>query len=43
MPPGEYTIRVGIYHPDNGLRLRVTSASAGAGDYVELGTVETAP
>lgn len=43
VPPGEYTLRLGIYHPDNGLRLRVTGTPAGAGDYVELGTVEIGP
>lgn len=42
-PPGKHTLRLGIYHPDSGLRLRVTGTPAGAGDYVELGAVEIAP
>jgi hypothetical protein len=36
LPPGRYSLRVGLYLPDSGERLRV----AGAGDSVELGPVE---
>jgi hypothetical protein len=33
---GEYTIRVGIYSPATGLRLRVLNAAEGSGDYVTI-------
>ena len=34
--PGEYSIRVGIYNPASGLRLRVLSAAESGGDYVTI-------
>lgn len=34
LPPGDYSIRVGIYSQASGLRLRVISAPEGSGDYV---------
>ena len=39
-PPGELTIRVGIYRPDNGLRLRVVDAANSGPDYVIVGRVQ---
>lgn len=39
LPPGTYQVRIGIYHPVNGLRLRVTQGSL-APDYVVVGEVE---
>lgn len=38
---GRYQVRVGIYNPSSGLRLRVTSGSP-AGDYTLVGRVEVA-
>ncbi len=34
LPPGQYTIRVGIYNPASQLRLPVISAAESGGDYV---------
>lgn len=39
LPPGRYQVRIGIYHPVNGLRLRVTQGSL-IPDYVIVGEVE---
>jgi hypothetical protein len=36
LPAGAYTVRVGIYHPDNGLRLRLIAGSDTGPDYVDL-------
>lgn len=36
-PPGNYVIRVGIYHPDHGQRLRVTDGAEVGPDHVVLG------
>ncbi len=41
-PPGDYTIHIGLYRMDNGLRLRVTSGSDGP-DYGSIGTVRVEP
>jgi hypothetical protein len=40
-PPGEYEVRIGIYNPANGLRLRVTEGSD-APDYAVIGRVTVA-
>ncbi len=42
LPPGTYEVRVGIYHPGNGLRLPVTAGGETGPDYVVVGrfTVE---
>jgi hypothetical protein len=40
--PGEYEVRIGIYNPANGLRLRVTEGSS-APDYAVIGHVTVAP
>src|SRR5574341_1454923 len=37
LPPGEYEVRVGIYHPDSGLRLPVTEAAEKGPDYTIIG------
>jgi hypothetical protein len=37
LPPGRYEVRLGIYHPDSGLRLPVTGG-ADSGDSVVIGT-----
>jgi hypothetical protein len=42
LPPGEYEIRLGIYHPESGLRLPVLSAAEAGPDYVLLGRVTVA-
>jgi hypothetical protein len=42
-PPGELTIRVGIYRPDNGLRLRVVDAANAGPDYVIVGRTQVLP
>jgi hypothetical protein len=42
MPPRTYQVRAGIYHLDNGLRLRVTQGSP-APDYVLVGEIEVLP
>jgi hypothetical protein len=42
LPAGAYTVRVGIYHPDNGLRLRVIAGSDTGPDYVNLTQVVVA-
>lgn len=44
IPPGEYEIRAGIYHPASGLRLLAASDSGAANDHVVIGrlVVETA-
>ncbi|MEJ2149987.1 MAG: glycosyltransferase family 39 protein [Chloroflexota bacterium] len=39
MPPGEYEVRIGLYHPVNGLRLRVTGGQEVAPDYVVFGRI----
>lgn len=39
-PAGIYEIRVGIYEPNSGLRLRVTESPSDAPDYVVAGTIE---
>jgi 4-amino-4-deoxy-L-arabinose transferase-like glycosyltransferase len=39
LPPGTYEVRVGIYHPGNGLRLPVTSGDEAGPDYVVVGRV----
>jgi hypothetical protein len=36
MPAGVYTVRIGIYLPDNGLRLRVMAGSNTGPDYADL-------
>jgi len=38
LPPGDYRLRVGLYEPASGLRLRVT-AGEGGGDYLDVGRV----
>jgi 4-amino-4-deoxy-L-arabinose transferase-like glycosyltransferase len=37
LPPGRYEVRVGIYHPGNGLRLPVTAGADVGPDYVVVG------
>jgi 4-amino-4-deoxy-L-arabinose transferase-like glycosyltransferase len=37
IPPGEYEVRIGLYHPANGLRLRVTGGQEIAPDYAVFG------
>jgi len=39
LPPGEVVVWVGLYHPANGLRLRVELAGEGGPDYVIIGRV----
>jgi 4-amino-4-deoxy-L-arabinose transferase-like glycosyltransferase len=39
IPPGEYELRIGLYHPANGLRLRVTGGQEVAPDYVVFGRI----
>jgi hypothetical protein len=39
LPPGAYTLRIGIYRPDNGLRLRVIAGSDTGPDYANLAQV----
>jgi 4-amino-4-deoxy-L-arabinose transferase-like glycosyltransferase len=36
-PPGEYEVRIGLYQPANGLRLRVTDGKEVASDYIVFG------
>src|SRR5574341_878553 len=43
LPPGAYQVRVGLYHPDSGLRLRVTGGQEVGPDYVVVGTIQIAP
>lgn len=38
--PGTYEIRVGIYEPNSGLRLRVTQGPGDAPDYLVVGSIE---
>jgi len=39
LAPGDYTVNVGIYSPESGLRLRVTAGSTGSPDYVTIGQI----
>jgi hypothetical protein len=39
LPPGAYTVRIGVYRPDNGLRLRVIAGSDTGSDYANLAQV----
>jgi hypothetical protein len=39
IPPGEYAVRLGLYHPDSGLRLRVTEGRETGPDDVVVGRV----
>jgi 4-amino-4-deoxy-L-arabinose transferase-like glycosyltransferase len=43
LPPGEYTIWVGIYHPDSGLRLPVTGGEETGPDYAVFGRFSVVP
>jgi hypothetical protein len=43
LPPGEYEIRVGIYHPESNLRLPVTGGQEAGPDYVVFGRVTVVP
>jgi 4-amino-4-deoxy-L-arabinose transferase-like glycosyltransferase len=39
IPSGDYEIRIGLYHPTNGLRLRVTGGQEVAPDYAVFGRI----
>ncbi len=43
LAPGRYTLRLGIYRPDNNLRLRVTRGADAAPDFVNLGYIDVQP
>jgi hypothetical protein len=43
LPPGVYTVQVGLYNPFTGARLPVTVGGQAAGDRLELETVEIDP
>ena len=43
LPPGQYTLEVGMYNPTTGVRLPVTIADRPAGDQVELDTIQVEP
>jgi hypothetical protein len=42
LPAGTYTVRIGIYRPDNGLRLRVIAGSDVGPDYANLAQIVVA-
>jgi hypothetical protein len=42
IPPGSYQVRIGLYHPTNGLRLRVTDGQEVGPDYVVFGRFSVA-
>lgn len=43
LAPGEYEIRVGLYHPESGLRLAATGGSERGADYLVLGRITVTP